>query len=80
MHNTLEITKEQELLEWCREKKLFSYVDVISWKESGYYIRAERTIRDFVSQGYLRRLPHQESILRGLIKKGRAALAWFEII
>lgn len=74
------ITKEQELLDWCKEKKLFSYVDVLNWKPGHYYLRADRTIRDFVKEGLLRRIPDTEAILRGLRKSGRACLAWFEVI
>lgn len=74
------MTKESELLAWCREKKLFSYVDVLNWKPSHYYLRADRQIRDFVKEGLLRRIPDSETVLRGLRKVGRASIAWFESI
>lgn len=74
------MTKENELYAWCREKRLFSYVDVLNWKPGHYYLRADRTIRDFVKEGILRRIPDAEAVLRGLRQNGRAALAWFEII
>lgn len=74
------MTKEQELLDWCKQKKLFSYVDVLNWKPNHYYLRADRTIRDFVKEGLLRRIPDAEAILRGLRKVGRASIAWFETV
>lgn len=74
------MTKENELLNWCKEKRLFSYVDVLNWKPGNYYLRADRTIRDFVKEGLLRRIPDAEAVLRGLRRSGRAALAWFEIV
>lgn len=75
------MTKEQELLDWARSKKIFNYVDVQNWnKEPHYYLRAERTVRDFVREGLLRRIPNEEAILKGLRKKGNACLAWFESI
>ena len=78
---TAEKTKCQELFEWCKEKKIFNYVDVQNWnKQPNYYLRAERTIRDFVSTGLLRRIPLAECLDRGLVLKGRAPLAWFETI
>lgn len=79
MH-TAEITKEEELLSWCHQKKVFSYVDVNDYKTNHHYLRADRTIRNFVEEGKLRRIPDVEAILRGLRIKGRAALAWFEVI
>lgn len=74
-------TKEESLLSWCKLKKVFNYVDVQNWnKEPNFYLRAERTIRDFVKEGFLRRIPDEEAVLRGLRKEGRAALAWFEVV
>lgn len=73
------ITKEEELLEWCKLKRVFSYVDVQEYKNTHFYLRADRTIRDFVTEGKLRRIPDDEAILRGLRKLGRASLAWFEL-
>lgn len=74
------MTKSNSLLVWCKTKRLFSYVDVQHWKENNFYLRADRTIRDFVSKGLLRRIPDEEAVLRGLRKQGLANLAWFEII
>lgn len=74
-----EMTKEEQLLEWCRMKKVFNYVDVNNYKSTHFYLRADRTIRNFVEEGKLRRISDTEAILRGLRKAGRAALAWFEV-
>lgn len=76
----MKITKSEELYSWCKSKKLFSYVDVNTYKTEHYFLRADRQIRDFVQQGLIRRIPDEEAILRGLRKIGRASLAWFEII
>lgn len=74
------MTKTHSLLMWCKMKGIFSYVDVQHWKEQNFYLRADRTIRDFVSKGLIRRIPDEESVLRGLRKPGNANLAFFENI
>lgn len=72
--------KEEELLDWCLEKRLFNYIDIKNYSMNNFYLRAERTIRDFVTEGKIKRISDDEAVLRGLRKPGRACIAWFEII
>lgn len=74
------MTKSAQLLAFCRQKKVLSYVDVNDWMRANYYLRAPREIRKFVEEGKLRRIPDEEAILRNLRKVCRAAVAWFEVI
>ena len=72
------LSEEYKLLQWCRFKKLFNYVDIRHYSLENFYLRADRTIRDFVSEGKIKRISDEEAILRGLRKDGNARLAWFE--
>jgi hypothetical protein len=76
----MKITKEWKLFEWCKFKKVFSYVDINNYKSVNFYLRADRTIRDFVIEGKIRRIPDDEALLRSLRKEGNQALAWFEVL
>jgi hypothetical protein len=69
-------SKRKELLNWCWHKKVFSKVDVIAYGTRNYYLRADRTIRDFVQEGRVRKLTKEECILRSL--KGK--MAWYEFV
>lgn len=87
---TLEMTKEEIL--WNELKALgrpFSVVDLNKLKDIIFYQRADRTVRGWAEQteitgrcefGKLRRIPTEEAILRGLLLKGRAPLAHWEIV
>ena len=70
------LSKEELLLRWCRQKKIFSKAEVISYGAKNYYLRAERTIRDFVSQDIVRRISKEECVRRNL--KGN--MAWYEAV
>ncbi|MFA6635703.1 MAG: hypothetical protein WCV56_01135 [Candidatus Omnitrophota bacterium] len=70
------LSKEERLLRWCRQTKTFSKAEVISFGTNNYYLRAERTIRDFVLQGIVRKIDKEECIRRNL--KGN--MAWYEVI
>ena len=70
------LTKEQHLLQWCRQKRVFSKADVIAYGIRAYYLRADRTIRDFVQQGRVRKLSSDECLFRNL--KGK--MAWYEFV
>lgn len=76
----LTLSKEDELLQYCKELGTFSYVDIMKWKPNGYYLRADRTIRDFVTEGKLRRISDEEALLKGLVKDGNAKIAHFEFV
>lgn len=70
------LSKEKQLLKWCRQKGIFSKAEVISFGINNYYLRADRTIRDFVQQGIVRKLDKSECIRRNL--KGK--MAWYEFV
>lgn len=73
------ITKEEEL--WNQLKYLGKF-NSHKVREIGFYMfydRADRTVRQWAEEGRLRRIPNEEAILRGLVKKGNAPLAWWEI-
>ncbi len=70
------LSKETKLLRWCGQKKIFSKADVIKFGSGMFYLRADRTIRDFVQAGNVRRLDRQECSSRRL--KGN--MAWYEFI
>lgn len=70
------LSKEKQLLRWCRQKRVFSKAEVIAFGTKNYYLRADRTIRDFVRQGIVRKIGKDECIQRNL--KGK--MAWYEFI
>ena len=70
------LSKEKQLLKWCRQKKIFSKADIMAFGSSVYYLRADRTVRDFVQQGRVRRLSEKEQTVKGL--KGK--MAWYEFV
>ncbi|MBI4335212.1 MAG: hypothetical protein HY589_00990 [Candidatus Omnitrophica bacterium] len=70
------LSKEKQLLRWCKQKKTFSKAEVIAFGTKNYYLRADRTIRDFVRQGIMRKIGKDECIQRNL--KGK--MAWYEFI
>jgi len=69
-------SKKKALLAWCRQKGIFSKADVIAYGTKNYYLRGDRTVRDFVQQGKMRKLDKNECILRNL--KGN--MAWYEFV
>jgi len=68
--------KRKELLAWCKQKRVFSKADIIAYESRNYYLRADRTIRDFVQKGIVRKLDKDECIRRNL--KGN--MAWYEFV
>ena len=70
------LSKEKQLLRWCRQKRIFSKAEVIAYGTKNYYLRADRTIRDFVRKGIVSKLGKDECIQRNL--KGN--MAWYEFI
>ena len=70
------LSKEKQLLKWCRQKKTFSKAEAITYGTKNYYLRADRTIRDFVRRGIVRKLGKTECIQRNL--KGN--MAWYEFV
>ncbi len=70
------LSKEEQLLRWCRQKKIFSKAEAIAFGANNYYLRADRTVRDFVLQGIVRKIGKDECIRRNL--KGN--MAWYEFV
>ncbi len=70
------LSKEEQLLRWVRQKKVFSKAEVMAYGTGNYYLRADRTIRDFVRRGIVRRLDKAECLRRNL--KGN--MAWYEFV
>lgn len=76
---TLEITKEEHLWNLLPSTPFSSHTA----REIGFsmfYDRADRTCRQWASEGRLKRISHAECILMGLIKRGNAPLAWWQKI
>lgn len=70
------LSKEKQLLKWCRQKGIFSKAEVVAYGASSYYLRAERTIRDFVQRGLVKKLDKAECAKRNL--KGN--MAWYQFV
>jgi hypothetical protein len=69
-------TKEELLLAWCRQKGVFSKADVMNYALTNFYLRADRSIRDFVKRGIMKRLNDREREHRGITAK----MAYYEWI
>mgnify|MGYP001612849806 CR=1 FL=1 len=69
MTQDLFLTKEQQLADFCKSTGFFSKVDIMQYGLQNFYIRADRTVRDFVSQGKVRRLDTDEKTFRGFKAK-----------
>ncbi len=58
--NDLFLTKEQQLKNWMRFKKYFTSHEVMRWGLDNMYIRSDRTKRDFMEKGIIRKLTDSE--------------------
>lgn len=67
------LTKKEQIAEFIKQRGYFSKADIMTWGLKNYYLRADRTIRDFVQQGIVRRLSKDECLFRGL----RGKMAWY---
>jgi len=67
-------TKEEQLKDFCKQKVFFSKADIMEYGLKNYYIRADRTVRTFVSEGLMKKLTKDECLFRGL--KGK--MAWYQ--
>ena len=74
MTTDLLLNKEQLLANWCKGKGYFSKAEVMDYGVKNFYIRADRTIRDLVTQKQVKHLTKDECLFRGL--KGK--MAWYE--
>lgn len=70
------LSKEKQLLRWVKQKRIFSKAEIIAYGIENYYLRADRTIRDFVRRGIVRKLDKAECLRRNL--KGN--MAWYEFV
>lgn len=52
--------KKQQLIIWMKKYKTFATHDVIKWGLQNYYLRADRTKRDLMKQGKIRKLSENE--------------------
>lgn len=58
-----------QLLKWMRQKKIFSTHEVMQCGLDMFYARADRTKRDFMKQGLIRKLSDWEKEMRNLKSK-----------
>lgn len=65
MSNLKKLTKKAELLDWMFKKRYFSTHEVVAWGLQNKYIRADRTKRDFLEQGLIRKIDDKEKKIRG---------------
>ena len=72
----IEMSKKEKLLNWCRCKKVFSKAEVMKWGNDNYFIRADRQVRDFVTENRMKRIDPTECVLRNL--KGH--MAYYEVV
>ncbi len=71
------VTKESLLADFCREKGFFSSHDINYYGTTNFYDSATRRIREWVSEGKVKRLDEDEILFRGLWKPGCQHLAWY---
>ena len=69
-------TKEECLEEWCKLKGYFSKADLLKYGHENFYLRADRTIREWVVEGKVKHLLKEECIFRNL--KGK--MAWYSCL
>lgn len=74
------LNEEEMLIEWGNNTKLFSTVDLTRYGLDNHYLRALRTMRELAKEGKFRRIPDDEAVLRSLIRKGNALIAWYETV
>ncbi len=74
-------SKTERLYRWCMEKKLFNTNHIREWEATQPdFGSARERVREFVQQNKgIRRIDHEESILRGLNKPGAARIRWYEV-
>lgn len=66
---------------WCKQKKLFSSVDISKYAVQFYYLRANRSVREWCEgdNPRLLRLTTHEKIRRGLWDLRNANIAYYEL-
>lgn len=81
MIQDLYLTSSDKFWLWCKEKKLFSSIDLAKYGYEFYYLRAGRTAREWCEgeNPRLRRLTNEEKLFRGLWNKEHANIAYYEL-
>lgn len=77
---TIELNKADILYDRLKHLGIFSSVTVREIGLQIFYTRADRTVREWAEKGLFRRIPDNEAVLKGLVKKGQAHLAWYELV
>ena len=72
------MNKQDKLLKWMIDVGTCSSVDLYQYGLNNGYIRARRTAQNLAAEGKIRRIPDEEAIMRGLIKHGKAKIAWYD--
>ena len=67
------------LKKWCIEKRVFSTTAVKNWGLENFYSSSDVRCRDLAREGFLRSIPDDEAVLRGLNNKG-SKVRWYEFI
>ena len=70
------LSKEKMLENWCKQRGFFSKADLYEYGLKNFYLRADRTVRDWVVEGKVKHLNKDECLFRGL--KGK--MAWYEYV
>ena len=65
----MNLTKKEQLLDWMRRMKTFASHQVMRWGLDYFYLRADRTKRDFIKQGLIRKLTKEEKRIKGIKSK-----------
>jgi len=75
-------TASDKFWEWCKQKKLFSSIDISRYGLANYYLRANRTCREWCEgdNPRLRRLDDKEKLFRGLWNGQSANVGFYEVI
>ena len=61
----LYLTKEEQLLNWMKARKYFASHEVVAFGLSIFYIRSDRTKRDFLKQHIIKKLTEGEKMFIG---------------
>ena len=75
MTNDMFKSKSEQLLDFCRQG-VVSKSAIMRWGYENYYISAPRVVRKFVENNLMRRIPKEECLFKGFIRKQ----AYYEVI
>ena len=63
------LTKKAQLAEWMKQTRVFATHEVMAWGVHNFYDRADRTKRDLLAKGIIRKLSDDEKIMRNRMCK-----------